>query len=341
MVLLSLLFWGLSQKVRLELMRLNLEIKPFSFDLTKALQTSQGLLRKKQGWLIHLEQQNGNVGWGEVAPIETLELERCEHLLYKLEGRPTRNELEASLPFWPKALAFGIGSALAEIDSLIGFGTPKGWLDAPESAVLLHSNGSILEEVDLIVNKFKSKSYPLTLKWKVAVQPISTEKELLKKILDHLPRNARLRLDANCGWDRNQADQLIDFFLREPRLEWLEQPLPTDDLDGLMELSKQIPIALDESLLADTSLLKYWQGWQVRRPILEGDPRILLKELNDHIGFRMISTAFETGIGSRWVNHLAALQQKGPTPTAPGLAPGWRPKGALFSNEPKLVWASA
>ena len=54
----------------------------------------------------------------------------------------------------------------------------------------------------------------------------------------------------------------------------------------------------------------------------------------------MLSTAFETGIGRRLVAHLAALQAKGPTPTAPGLAPGWRPQGPLFAADPQRVWES-
>ena len=84
-----------------------------------------------------------------------------------------------------------------------------------------------------------------------------------------------------------------------------------------------------------------WKGWQIRHPLLEGDPRILLKELQGGVGFRVISTAFETGIGKRWISHLAALQQKGLTPTAPGLAPGWCPDSNLFSEQPEIVWDAA
>jgi O-succinylbenzoate synthase len=75
--------------------------------------------------------------------------------------------------------------------------------------------------------------------------------------------------------------------------------------------------------------------------MMEGDPRILLKELEEGVGLRVLSTTFETGIGLRWIHHLAALQQKGPTPTAPGLAPGWCPDGPLFNSDPKSVWEAA
>ncbi len=121
----------------------------------------------------------------------------------------------------------------------------------------------------------------------------------------------------------------------------MEQPLDANDIEGHSDLSKQISVALDESLLINPALRKSWHSWQIRRPLLEGDPRILLRELNEGIGFRVLSTAFETGIGRRWLHHLAALQQRGPTPTAPGLAPGWCPEGKLFSDDPELVWEAA
>jgi O-succinylbenzoate synthase len=55
----------------------------------------------------------------------------------------------------------------------------------------------------------------------------------------------------------------------------------------------------------------------------------------------MLSTGFETGIGRRWLEHLAALQALGPTPVAPGLAAGWQPAGGLASLDPERVWQAA
>ena len=101
------------------------------------------------------------------------------------------------------------------------------------------------------------------------------------------------------------------------------------------------PVALDESLDQQPELRSSWSGWQVRRPALEGDPRLLLRELQAGLPHRMLSTAFETGIGRRWLEHLAGLQAQGPTPAAPGLAPGWTPAGPMFSNDPEQVWAAA
>jgi O-succinylbenzoate synthase len=179
------------------------------------------------------------------------------------------------------------------------------------------------------------------VKWKVAAAGETPERQLLAALLARLPATARLRLDANGGWDRPTAARWAEALASEARLEWLEQPLVPADVEGHRQLAGRLPVALDESLRQFPSLYRDWSGWQVRRPALEGDPRPLLVALQAGQPRRMLSTALETGIGGRLVAHLAALQQRGPTPTAPGLAPGWRPEGALFSTDPELVWATA
>ena len=190
---------------------------------------------------------------------------------------------------------------------------------------------------------------PLTLKWKVAVEPDALERDVLEQLLQTLAGDGRfgrvrLRLDANGGWDRACAWAWAERLSAEPRLDWLEQPLPADDLSGLADLARRypaVPIALDETLQRHPQLRSSWTGWQVRRPSQEGDPRPLLAALERGQPRLMLSTAFETGIGRRWLTYLAALQLAGPTPAAPGLAPGWQVEGGLGAADPAAVWQAA
>ena len=278
--------------------------------------------------------------------------------LAALAPQASKADLEACLPQLPAPLAFALGAALAELDGLVGAG-PDPWRPAPPSAWLLPAGEGALESLrGLLVSDDLSPETrptnpaaptgpapclapPLTVKWKVAAHPDPLERRLLEKLLALLPPTARLRLDANGGWDRPTATAWADRLAGEPRLEWLEQPLPPGDQEGLEALAQRIPVALDESLRVDPSLRQRWAGWQVRRPVLEGDPRPLLAELRDGRPRLLVSTALETGIGRRWVHHLAALQAAGPTPTAAGLAPGWTPEGPLFAADPLLVWEAA
>ncbi len=319
-------------------MNLIIRKKAFSFSLNKALKTSQGFLTQKKGWLIKVKDTTGKVGWGEVSPIDQKELIKCNQIINNIKSDMTRNELESQIKDWPKPIGFGMGAALAEIDCKVGKGSKEGWLNAPKSSILLDSNDSIMDQVNFIINQNRAKN--TTIKLKVGVKSNKSEEALVEKILCLLPIHSKLRLDVNEGWELNQAEDWAYKFKKEPKLEWIEQPLPAENIEGLFKLSKIISIALDESLVHDFSLIKSWRDWQIRRPVLEGDPRLLLEELKQGAKFRSLSTTFETGIGKRWLHHLAALQSQGPTPTAPGLGPGWTPKTALFSKNPEIVWES-
>jgi o-succinylbenzoate synthase len=336
---------------------LTLEWRPFRFALPRALVTAQGALQERAGWLLRLQASDGRLGWGEAAPLElgvglrggapgacADTLEACRATIAELGPSLSRQQLEEALPTLPGSLAFAIGAALAELEGLAdeaaGGGLAagwlaEGWLPAPLSAWLLPAGAAVLPVLEEAL-----ASNAQTLKWKVAAGDDALERQLLELVLERLPEGARLRLDANGGWDRATAAAWAERLEEEPRLEWLEQPLADDDLEGLEALVARLPVALDESLRRHPWLRQRWSGWQVRRPALEGDPRPLLAALAAGRAGWMVSTAFETGVGRRLVEHAAALQWRGPTPTAPGLAPQWRPTGPLFDADPAVAWAS-
>ena len=329
----------MTRKIRGVEQGLRLQWRPFCFRLPEPMMTAHGPLQEKEGWLLRLEDDDGAVGWGEASPCS------AEAISYLGEILP-RDDLEARLATFPKPLAFAIGLALAEIDGLgAPFGT--GWLPAPPSALLLPAGERAITSLEQALKNpvqtiLPPPAPPLAVKWKVAVFHDGLERRVLKKILEALPTGSRLRLDANGGWDHATAWAWAWFLRDDPRLEWLEQPLDPADTASMRALAELVPVALDESLSLEPGLCSTWAGWQVRRPALEGDPRPLLAALTDGTPRLMLSTALETGIGARMVNHLAALQQRGPTPVAPGLAPGWRPPGALFSPDaPQQVWEAA
>ena len=321
---------------------LRLQWRPFALPLPQPLRTARGLLQGKQGWLLRLELPGGAVGWGEAAPLDG-DLAPIEAAIGRLGARCSRANLEAALACGalPPALAFALGAALAE-----GEGRPLGrWRPAPPAAHLLPAGPAAIPALAaaLAGHQEGSGGGPC-FKWKVAVHPDPEERLLLERLLEQLPPTARLRLDANGGWDRATAAAWAGRLAREPRLDWLEQPLDSADDQGLEVLAARFPtvaMALDESLQARPELRQHWPGWQVRRPSQEGDPRPLLAELERGRPRLMLSTAFETGIGARWLHHLAALQADGPTPAAPGLAPGWTPPGELAASEPERVWRGA
>jgi O-succinylbenzoate synthase len=328
---------------------LRLEWRPFRFDLPRPLRTAAGVLDERRGWLLRLGSSQGGLGWGEAAPLPSPPLpaladrqrQQCAAAIADLGPALERAALERWLPELPPALAFAIGAALAELDGLVGEAA-GGWLAPPPTAWLLPAGAAMPAALEqLLADQTNADTAPLTLKWKVAVAPDRQERQLLELLLQRLPAGARLRLDANGGWERATAAAWADRLVSEMRLEWLEQPLAPADGEGLQALARRLPVALDESLRLDLRSGEGWSGWQVRRPLLDGDPRPLLHRLSSGAPRLMLSTALETGIGRRWLHHLAALQWRGPTPTAAGLAPGWQPRGGLWSVDPVVVWQAA
>lgn len=322
-------------------MVMTLQWKPFEFCLRWPLLTAQTVLRKRQGWLLRLEDLDQGLGWGEVSPLDRHELPQCLDWLNVLGRSTTRADVEQVIKQGPPALAFGLGAALAELDGLVGGNGNEDWYRAPTSAQLLPSGEQAVASLECVLADHDDIQQPLTVKWKVATLADKDELRVLLRILELLPKGSKLRVDANGGWDRSRANSWVEALLHVQELQWLEQPLSVDDIEGLKVLAGQIPVALDESLRSNPQLCQSWLGWQVRRPLIDGDPRPLLEELSYGVPYRMISTAFETGIGARWIQHLSGLQFCGPTPAAPGLAPGWCPDGDLFSPDPEEVWQMA
>ena len=321
-------------------MGLSLEVRPYGFALTRPLRTSTGVWQRRCGWLLRLEGAS-RLGWGEVSPLEASSYARCERCLRAFPaGGWTEAALEKQVQTAPAEVAFGLGAALAELQGLVGAGSGGDWLAAPASALLRPAGQAMQAALDQLLTQ-SSAQVPFTVKWKVASAPAAEEDALLAWLLAALPPQARLRLDANGGWGMDEAQRWAARLQAEPRLEWLEQPLAVEHYACHRRLQEMVPVALDEGLREHPHWRQTWPGWQVRRPVLEGDPRPLLRQLQQGVPRLMLSTAFETGIGARWLAHLSALQQRGPTPAAPGLAPGWLPGGALWSAEPAQVWAAA
>jgi muconate cycloisomerase len=85
-------------------------------------------------------------------------------------------------------------------------------------------------------------------KIKTAAQPVAEDVARVRAIREAVGPDVRLRVDANQGWDRPTALRAIRAM--EPHdLDFVEQPVPRWDLDGLAEIahSVSVPIMADES----------------------------------------------------------------------------------------------
>ena len=306
-------------------MNLTFKKKSFFFKLSSKVDNSNTTYKYKSGWIIKLKNMEKGVGFGEVNPLRKKDLDACQIQLNQVPKYVNSKTLSDLIKNFHPCIQSAINSALAEIERKINFKENYYFNEIDQTAILLDPHNALKELIILKGNKLLNEK-SLTIKWKVGIQDNFSEEKTLIEILNHLKSNIKLRIDANGSWKREIANRWVDILKDIENIDWLEQPLSKDDIEGLRELNKRMPIALDESLLKYPYLINEWDGWQIRRPSQEKDPLSLLRELEDKKGFRSISTSFETGIGRRLNCHLASLQLEGPNPKVPGLALKQTPK---------------
>lgn len=145
-----------------------------------------------------------------------------------------------------------------------------------------------------------------TFKWKIATADINQELQWLLELRQTLPTGARLRLDANGGLTLKQAMEwleICDRFAAENLVEYLEQPLPTSQLQEMLALQAdyQTTIGLDESVATLSQLQRCWDmGWRsvlVIKPAIVGSPAKLRQFCQAHPIDAVFSSVFETAIG--------------------------------------------
>ena len=318
-------------------MNLIFQKKSYSFKLSDKVENSKTTYHTKFGWIIKLTSNDKKIGFGEVSPLHKEDLKKCATQLDMIPSYIEVLNLSEQINIFHPCIQSAINSALAEINGKIIF-KGNSYFDEIDKTAILLNHENVVSDLNEIKKRQSDIGESLTIKWKVALKNNHEEEASLEEILSQIGNNIKLRIDANGSWGREIANRWADILKDNKSVDWLEQPLCVDDIDGLTELNKKIPIALDESLLKFPNLIDEWKGWQIRRPSQENNPVKLLRELENKKALISISTSFETGIGKRWLYHLSSLQLQGPTPKVPGLAMNKFPNSFLFLNEAKKIW---
>jgi len=280
--------------------------RPFKHPLT----TSHGKWDVREGIILRLTDETGQTGRGEIAPIpwfgsETLEqaLDFCQQLPSEI----TETDI-FSIPSHLPACQFAFESAWEEI----GIKIPP-HLITPSShhpltySYLLPTGKAALHSWQ----KAWQQGYR-TFKWKIGVAQFEEELKIFEQLRQALPKSAQLRLDANGGLSPQVAQQWLKIADTTEIVEFLEQPLPPEQLELMLEMSTQYStaIALDESVATLQQLQScYEQGWRgifVIKPAIAGSPRRLRKFCQEQAIETVFSSALETAVGRKAALQLAA-----------------------------------
>lgn len=250
---------------------LSLEAFPVDLKLQVALNVAYGSYPELNYVLIKIQTDNGLLGIGEASPDPVVTGETQMSVL---------ESLGEAANFLPGLSAFDIGSiielcmeriptfpsAIAAIDMALYDLVGKA-LQVPAYQLLGGRNRSGMRLYPVIpmdepaIMAGMSKQFvemgARALKVKLGSDP-EVDIERLYRITEMVGRNVRLRPDINQGWrEPGVAIQTIRR-MQELNIEYIEQPVAANDLDGLAKVTAavDIPIMADESCHDPSDLFK-------------------------------------------------------------------------------------
>lgn len=120
--------------------------------------------------------------------------------------------------------------------SLRSYNTDGGWLNRTVEELIAEMGQLVEEGWDRVKMKVGRPE------WREDVQRV-------RAVRRALPDHVTLMCDANQGWDLKTAVRILPY-LEEAEIDWIEEPLHPDDVEGHARLaaSTRIPIAVGESL---------------------------------------------------------------------------------------------
>ena len=214
---------------------------------------------------VRVETRGGLVGWGEAACLggPTWSEESAESIAATLERyvipwlvghdaaqlEALRLEMARRIqgnPFARAAVEMALwdlnGRALGvPVHRLLG-GRVRDRVELSWSLAVSSGEAELAEARELVARGQR------IFKIKAAAHPVAEDVARTRAIREAVGPAVRLRVDANQGWDRPTALRAIRAM--EPHdLDFVEQPVPRWDLDGLAEIARSVtvPIMADES----------------------------------------------------------------------------------------------
>ncbi|MDJ0568724.1 MAG: o-succinylbenzoate synthase [Pleurocapsa sp. MO_192.B19] len=282
----------------------------FKFDIyqrrfKQPLHTSHGVWQIREGIIISLIDRAGKLAQGEIAPLpwfgsETMSqaLKFCQHL-----GETVSPEDIAEIPDRLPACQFAFESAWLNLTQIK---EDSQACDLDFCYLLPAGEKALTAWQEIYQTQLNT-----TFKWKIGVYPLATEMAILQQLVKTFPPQIKLRLDANGGLNLQQAQKLLAVTDTLKAIEFIEQPLPPNNLAEILQLSQEHTtlLALDESVASLKQLqITYQQGWCgvfVIKAAIMGFPRKLTEFCQNNCLDFVFSSVFETEVGRSAVLKLA------------------------------------
>ncbi|HEY4247580.1 MAG TPA: o-succinylbenzoate synthase [Lacunisphaera sp.] len=277
--------------------------KPYRLPLRVPLRTAHGWWREREGIIVRLENEAGEIGFGEIAPIPwfgTETMVEAEEICRKFSDMVSDDLLDNTGERFG-CVRFALGQARERRAAAAS-------ANRLAVAALLPAGREALR-----VFEEKLEGGFLAFKWKVGVGAVDDELALLDDLLARAPAHAKLRLDANGAWTRREAGRWLAACADRP-VELVEQPVTPEDEDSLRGLAADYPVtlALDESVVRLSEARRWqamgWAGVFVIKPALAGTMAEISEWIVETKADVVFSSAIETTLGRSFILQTALTQ---------------------------------
>ncbi|MBM4417965.1 MAG: o-succinylbenzoate synthase [Chloroflexi bacterium] len=300
-------------------MSCSLTLFRYVIPLRRPLQTGAGALTAREGIVVRLT-ADGLEGWGDCAPLLQFggNLTRAGSALARLGSRVERDAIPATIerlaadPATASAAA-ALDAALLDLDAQC-VGLPVAALLRPTHRAGVAVNALVGGDDDETIARAIGEAVAggfSAVKLKVGGRPPAHDIARVARARA-CAGELKLRIDANGTWSRSEAAEVITG-VAHLDLQYVEQPLPRDDLEGTRALTALgVPIALDESVASSCDFERVLNAspvpYVVVKPAVIGGPRrarLAIGRMESAGITPVITSALESGIGICAALHCA------------------------------------
>ncbi|WP_304517092.1 dipeptide epimerase [Cecembia rubra] len=164
-----------------------------------------------------------------------------------------------------------------------------------------------IDSIEKMVAKMKEVDWPL-YKIKLGTEH---DLEIIRELRKHT--SSTFRIDANCAWTAEQAIRYSEE-LAKLNVEFMEQPLGKDDLEGMKEVYQysKLPVIADESCIVESDVKKchgLFHGINVKLVKAGGiTPGLRMIHEAKSLGMKtMVGCMTESSVGITAIAHIAPL----------------------------------
>jgi len=281
----------------------------------------------REGAIVKLSDDEGRVGYGEIAPLVDFGTESLVSALARCAQLKEVFHPEGSREVWAKT--FCLSHAVEAALEMMEWSEDRVDEVSPAWPICGLMSGS---DPDRELDELRDFGFR-SVKIKIGVEPREDEMRKVAALAERSNGELPIRLDANGGLSLRQAIEWMEL-ASEFGIEFVEQPLPRGEEESMMKLAADYPtlIALDESIVNPDDLKRerdrHWPGLYVIKPLIAGGLLGLRKELGQGDASKFVfSSALESVFGAA-VGLRLALAFRNETSRALGFG-----AGRLFAND--------